>query len=239
MQYGESYDEMLKNPYLGVNLLTIPPHQTAHGPKSSFRYARIVFVGGPPDVRFKSIAVDDIFYPVKYQGSFESSDPMLNRIWETSAYTAHLCMQDDIWDSPKRDRGRWMGDTDVMARTIEDDFNDHFLMEDTLDRLLGPAPVEQDVNGIPGYSAAWFTGIAQFYRQTGDIEFLRKNTPACCSSSPITTASSAPKPLRQQGQRLALRRLVTRAQRRHPETRRATTLSSTAPIAKPHSCCAN
>ncbi|MES2390745.1 MAG: alpha-L-rhamnosidase C-terminal domain-containing protein [Acidobacteriota bacterium] len=174
MQYGESYDEMLKSPYLGVNLLTIAPHQTAHGPKSSFRYARIVFVGGPAEVHFKSIAADDIFYPVKYQGSFESSDPMLNRIWETAAYTAHLCMQDDVWDSPKRDRGRWMGDTDVMGRTIEDAFDDRFLMEDTLDRLLGPAPVQQDVNGIPGYSAAWFTGIAQYYRQTGSIDFLRK-----------------------------------------------------------------
>ncbi|HEX4156640.1 MAG TPA: alpha-L-rhamnosidase C-terminal domain-containing protein [Acidobacteriaceae bacterium] len=174
IQYGESYDEMLKSPYLGVDLLTIPPHGTGHGPKSSFRYAKIVFVAGAPDLSFRSIAVDDIFYPVKYEGSFQSSDPLLNRIWEVGAYTAHLCMQDDIWDSPKRDRGRWMGDTDVMGRTIEDVFDDHFLMEDTLDRLLGPAPVEQHVNGIPGYSAFWFTAVAQYYRQTGDKAFLEK-----------------------------------------------------------------
>ena len=173
IQYGESYDEMLKSPYLGINLLSIAPHQTAHGPKTSFRFAKVVFLSGS-DLRFKSIAADDIFYPVKYQGSFESSDPLLNRIWETGAYTAHLCMQDGVWDSPKRDRGRWMGDTDVMGRTIEDVFDDHFLMEDTLDRLLGPAPVEQHVNGIPGYSAFWFTGVAQYYRQTGSKEFLNK-----------------------------------------------------------------
>jgi alpha-L-rhamnosidase len=173
MQYGESYDEMLKNPYLGVNELTIAPHATAHGPKSSFRYAKIGFVAGAPDLAFTSIAADDIFYPVTYKGSFESSDPLLNRIWAVGAYTAHLCMQDDIWDSPKRDRGRWMGDTDVMGRTIEDAFADRFLMRDTLDRLLGPAPVEQHVNGIPGYSAFWFTGTAQYIRQTGDIEWLR------------------------------------------------------------------
>lgn len=174
VQYGESYDEMLKSPYLGINRIVIAPHQTAYGPKSSFRFVKIVFISGGPVVRFKSIAVDDIFYPVNYQGSFESSDPLLNRIWETGAYTAHLCMQDDIWDSPKRDRGRWMGDTDVMGRTIEDVFDDHFLMEDTLDRLLGSAPVQQHVNGIPGYSAFWFTGVAQYYRQTGSLDFLRK-----------------------------------------------------------------
>jgi hypothetical protein len=172
IQYGESYDEMLKEPYLGVNLLDIAPHATAHGPNTSFRYVKIAFVGGGPELRFSSIAADDIFYPVQYKGSFESSDTLLNRIWESGAYTAHLCMQDDVWDSPKRDRGRWMGDTDVMGRTIEDVFDDRFLMEDTLDRLLGPAPVQQHVNGIPGYSAFWFTGIAQYIRQTGSKEFL-------------------------------------------------------------------
>ncbi|MHB1023730.1 MAG: alpha-L-rhamnosidase-related protein [Acidobacteriaceae bacterium] len=172
VQYGESYDEMLHSPYLGVDPLTIPPMGTGHGPKSSFRYVKIRFVGGGPDLRFKSIHVDDIFYPVKYQGYFESSDPQLNRIWEVGAYTAHLCMQDDIWDSPKRDRGRWMGDTDVMGRTINDVFGDRFLMEDTLDRLLGKAPINQHVNGIPGYSAFWFTGAAEYYRHTGSKEFL-------------------------------------------------------------------
>ena len=174
VQYGESYNEMLKSPYLGVDRLGIAAHQIGYGPKSSFRFVKIAFIGGGPNLRFKSVGVDDIFYPVKYQGFFESSDPLLNRIWETGAYTAHLCMQDDIWDSPKRDRGRWMGDTDVMGRTIEDVFDDHFLMEDTLDRLLGTAPVRQHVNGIPGYSAFWFTGLAQYYRQTGSLDFLRK-----------------------------------------------------------------
>jgi alpha-L-rhamnosidase len=174
VQYGESYDEMMKSPYLGIDLLTVAPHTTAHGPKSSFRFAKISFLGGARELRFKSIAADDIFYPVTYRGSFESSDPMLNRIWAVSAYTAHACMQDDVWDSPKRDRGRWMGDTDVMGRTIEDVFDDQFLMEDTLDRLLGTAPVEQHVNGIPGSSAAWFTGVAQYVRTRGVTPFLAK-----------------------------------------------------------------
>ncbi len=172
IQMGESESAALKSPYLGVNQLTIPPHGTGHGPKSAFRYVKIAFVGGGPELRFKSIHVDDIYYPVKYEGSFESSDPLLNRIWETGAYTAHLCMQDGVWDAPKRDRGRWMGDTDVSGRTIEDVFADRPLMEDTLDRLMGPAPVDQHVNGIPGYSSFWFTEVADYYRHTGSRNFL-------------------------------------------------------------------
>ena len=30
------------------------------------------------------------------------------------------------------------------------------------------------MNGIPGYSSFWFTGVADFYRHTGDKEFLER-----------------------------------------------------------------
>src|SRR5581483_11238744 len=161
VQVGESESEALKAPYLGVNQMTIPPHGTGHSPKTAFRFAKVGFVSGVKDLRVKSIHADHIYYPVKYLGSFESSDPLLNRIWETGAYTAHLCMQDGVWDASKRDRGRWMGDTDVSGPVIEDVFADKILLEDTLDRLLGAdpkLPVDQHVNGIPGYSSFWFTG---------------------------------------------------------------------------------
>jgi len=171
IQYGESEAEALKQPYLGENALYIPAHGSAYGPKSTFRYAIVRFVGGEK-TRFKSIDDELIYYPVKYQGFFESSDPKLNLMWTIGAYTAHLCMQDDIWDAPKRDRGRWMGDLDVSGRTINDAFGDHFLMEDTLDRLMGPAPVRQHVNGIAGYSAFWITGEAEYYRHMGSKQQL-------------------------------------------------------------------
>jgi hypothetical protein len=174
IQYGESEDETKLDPYLGVNLLTVAPHTTGYGPKSAFRYVKIRFLGNAEALKFKSIQVDHIYYPVKYEGSFESSDPMLNKIWEVGAYTAHLCMQDGLWDAPKRDRGRWMGDNDISGRTINDVFGDRYLLEDTMDRLIGDAPVTQHVNGIPGYSSFWFTGVAEYYRHTGSMEFLRK-----------------------------------------------------------------
>lgn len=177
VQVGESESEALKAPYLGVNQMTIPPHGTGHSPKTAFRFAKVRFVSGAKDLRVKSIHADHIYYQVTYLGSFESSDPLLNRIWETGAYTAHLCMQDGVWDASKRDRGRWMGDTDVSGPVIEDVFADKMLLEDTLDRLLGAdpkLPVDQHVNGIPGYSSFWFTGVADFYRHTGDKAFLER-----------------------------------------------------------------
>jgi alpha-L-rhamnosidase len=132
------------------------------------------FIGGGPELKFKSIHADFTFYPVKYLGSFESSDAMLNRIWETGAHTEHLCMQDGVWDASKRDRGRWSGDNDVGGRVVNDVFGDRYLMEDTEDRLIGEAPVTQHVNGIPGYSGFWFTTVAEYYRHTGSKEFLER-----------------------------------------------------------------
>lgn len=172
IRYGESMGELDHDPYLGTNVLRLPPYGAGHGPKSAFRYARVRFLAGAPVLRFKAIHLEDIYYPVQYEGSFESSDALLNRIWAVGAYTAHLCMQDDIWDAPKRDRGRWMGDTDVSGRVISTAFGDQFLIEDTLTRLVGPAPVEQHVNGIPGYSSFWFTALANYYRHSGRREYV-------------------------------------------------------------------
>jgi alpha-L-rhamnosidase len=173
VSYGESESEALSGGhYLGKNLLRVPPHGAARGPKSGLRYAWLQFVHGAPETTFRSIRLEGIAYPVEYKGSFESSDPLLNRIWETAAHTAHLCMQDGIWDAPKRDRGWWSGDLDVSGPVIGDVFGDRFLLDETLTRLTPPAG--QYVNGIPGYTALWITALADLYRHWGDKAALER-----------------------------------------------------------------
>jgi hypothetical protein len=172
ISYGESAEEALAHPYLGVRQLTVPPHSEAYGPKSAFRYVRLTFTGDVHST-WSTIDAQGIAYPVEYKGAFESSDPLLNRIWETGAYTAHLCMQEGIWDGVKRDRGRWMGDLDVTGRVINSVFADRVLMESTMAALIGDSPVQRDVNTIAGYSALWISGQANFYRHAGDLDYLR------------------------------------------------------------------
>ena len=172
VQYGESAAEALLQPYLGIDPIYIPAHGTAYGPKSAFRYVVIRFTGAR-STPFRAIRLDGIAYPVKYRGSFDSSSPLLNKMWAIGAYTAHLCMQDDIWDAPKRDRNRWAGDLDVSGRTIDDVFGTRFLMQTTLNRLLGPAPIHKHVNGIPGYSALWVNAVYNYYLHTGSTQELK------------------------------------------------------------------
>jgi hypothetical protein len=178
LRYGESEDEALLGPYTHVQSLTIPAGQVGACIDSAFRYAIVTLISGPDDgARISHITLNMDYYPVQYLGSFESSDPLLNRIWYVGAYTAHLCMQQDIWDAPKRDRARWMGDLQVSGEVINNVFLDKFLMEQTMDRLRAEAgtPPHGHVNGIPGYSCAWVVAMADFYRHTGDLAYLQKH----------------------------------------------------------------
>ncbi len=175
VQYGESAEEALGNPYLGANEIYVPPYGTAYGPKSAFAYALIRFLGGSSPLRFKAIDVDYIYYPVRQAGTFESSDPVVNKIWQEGAYTAHLCMQDRILDGAKRDRMCLAGGLDISGRVISTVFGDRFLMTKSLQGLIDDTgnPVSKDVNGIPGFSALWVMCEADYFRHSGDLVHLR------------------------------------------------------------------
>ena len=177
---GESRGEAINQPWGGVHTLRLSAGQTVSTPYSAFRYATVSFTGTRPIV-LNRLRLDFKYYPVKYRGAFACSEPLLTKIWYTGAYTAHLCMQEQIWDAPKRDRAMWMGDLQVSGNTIDNVFLDRFLMAKTM-RLLrqqaqGGNPPNalpaNDVNGIPGYTAAWIVGLSDFYRHTGDLSYLK------------------------------------------------------------------
>ena len=173
VSYGESMEELLNGPFLGTQKILVPPHGVGRGVKSAFRYVLLAFPGEGGEVRLEQAALEGIAYPVRYKASFESSDPRLNRIWETAAYTAHLCMQEGIWDGVKRDRGKWMGDMDVTARVIEAVFGDHALNEQTLHELAGIPPYDEHVNSLASYTPLWVIGEAENYRRTGSLKELQ------------------------------------------------------------------
>jgi len=177
---GESRGEALNQPWHGYHQLRLKTGHTLSTPNSAFRYATISFHGHAP-IHITRLRLDFMYYPVAYRGAFSCSDPLLTKIWYTGAYTCHLCMQEDIWDAPKRDRRMWMGDLQISGEVINNVFLDHFLMEQTMRRLRQqaqgnnpPASLpENDVNGIPGYSCAWICGLANFYKHTGAIGYIR------------------------------------------------------------------
>ena len=182
---GESRGEALHGPWGGVHKLDLAGGQTQSTPYSAFRYATVSF-SGPGPMTLNRLRLDFKYYPVTYRGAFACSDPLLTKIWYTGAYTAHLCMQEQIWDAPKRDRAMWMGDLQISGQVINNVFLDRFLMELTMRDLRQSAqhgrpatalPARYINNtawgGIPGYSNAWFCGLSDFYKHTGAIHFVR------------------------------------------------------------------
>jgi len=97
----------------------------------------------------------------------------VNKIFQTAVYTAHLSMQDSILDGIKRDRGRWIGDDEVINRVVLDVYGNVPLVKEGLEDALGPEPVTEDVNGLPGYSAWWVVAEWEYFERTGDLEQLR------------------------------------------------------------------
>jgi hypothetical protein len=169
VRYGESLGELLNAPYLGDLPLFAPAGAEAKGPKSGFRYALVSFDGDHSEAK---VFAEGIFYPSAQVGSFESSDLRLNKIWESAVYTAHLSMQDSILDGIKRDRGRWIGDAEVIDRVIADVYGDSRLVKAALEDAIGSEPVTGHVNGLPGYSAWWVVSEAEYVRRWGDLHQL-------------------------------------------------------------------
>ena len=215
--YGESEIEAMSTGltpgqrggnYLGTNLLDVPAQWHRTRPQVRLPLCpHLAFLRGAPVTAFKSIRLEGIYYPVTYAGSFESSDPLLNRIWETGAYTAHLCMQDGIWDAPKRDRGRWAGDLDVEGRVISTVFADYVLTRRHAPPPRRGTPASPHVNGIPGYTALWITTLYNLNLHSGDKAFLasqhdtllrllggmdtRLDSDTACSQQPRKAGSSS------------------------------------------------
>jgi len=173
IRYGESIEETLLQPYYGENELTVPPGVTMYGPKAGFRFAQVKFVSGPTILKVKKLGVDEIYYPAGFRGFFNSSDPILNRIWAVGARTAQLTMQEGIWDGIKRDRLKWSGDFYVSGRVIHSVFGDRLLTQKTIDFLGSQSlGLKGDVNNIPGYSAFWVMALSDYFRRSGDAPFL-------------------------------------------------------------------
>ena len=66
---------------------------------SGFRFARIELAEGRGDeIDLLAVRAISRLRDLEYLGSFRCSDDRLNRIWQTGAYTVHLCMQDYLWE---------------------------------------------------------------------------------------------------------------------------------------------
>lgn len=116
-----------------------------------------------------------VYRPYEFIGSFSSSDEKLNKIYDTSVHTCHMCMQDEIWDGIKRDRLVWIGDLNPELKTVKYVFGDVPDIETALELSVVKMKEERWVNSLPTYSLWWVINAEEWCIFFGKTGFLNKN----------------------------------------------------------------
>ncbi|MGC8804846.1 MAG: alpha-L-rhamnosidase C-terminal domain-containing protein, partial [Candidatus Ratteibacteria bacterium] len=154
-----------------------------------FRYM-VVRIFNPADTKVKvilhSIVAFEAIYPVKMQGRFQCSDKLFEQIYNLSARTVNLCMEDAYTDCPWRERSQWVGDTQPEAIVNYYCFGAYELSKKAVIEFTSGNTEEGWIPGVcPGKRASnlptWGMRIPvivwEYYLFTGDFETLKKAYP--------------------------------------------------------------
>lgn len=133
-------------------------------------------------VHFHQLQVEESLYPALRQGEFSCSDEQLNQIWEISARTIRLCMEDVFVDCPAYEQVFWVGDLRIAALAAYHVRGAYALARHSL--LLAAKSVRrsgvvecQAPSGhqalIPAWTLFWMDACKDYFDYTKDMDFLR------------------------------------------------------------------
>jgi alpha-L-rhamnosidase len=184
----------------GTGLETFEPHFTYHG----FRFVEVTGLQERPQL---AAITGRVFHSaMRETASFETSDPMLNKLWQNVLWTQRSNMHSIPTDCPQRDeRMGWMGDIQIFVGTgiFNMDMAAFFTkwMKDVRDAQatdgrfadFSPQPFDKDkrFTGVAGWGDAGIVVPWRVWQLYGDkrqlaenfesskrwIEFIRTNNP--------------------------------------------------------------
>jgi len=158
--------------------ITLPfsGYSTNETPETGFRFAYIELLSPDTMVELRAVTAVLILRDLEYIGSFSSSDPLLEKIYDTAAYTVHLNMQRYLWDGIKRDRLVWAGDMNTEVNTILAVFGSSCcdVVQRSLDFVRDITPIGEPMNSIAAYNLWWLLCHYDWYMTSGDLAYLRE-----------------------------------------------------------------
>ncbi|WP_312399406.1 MULTISPECIES: trehalase family glycosidase [unclassified Sphingobacterium] len=171
--YGESREEALSTKTSEtIDLLEVHNQQPQDSTLDLSKAFRFVYLEPEGSVKFDQISMEYEYLPVEDRGFFHSSDNELNKIWDVAKYTMELTTREFFIDGIKRDRWIWSGDAyQSYAMNYYLGF-DSEAVKRTILALRGKEPTISHINTIMDYTFYWFLSIADYYRYTGDKEFI-------------------------------------------------------------------
>ena len=183
IRFGESVSEAMSEPGGATNAgndhamrdfrMQLPWLGVAEAGNSGFRFVRIDLLDDNAELILREASACSIFRDLAYKGSFRCSDTLLNKIWQTGAYTVHLNMQNYLWDGIKRDRLVWVGDLHPEVMTVSTVFGGDPIVPSSLDLARDITPLPAWMNGIGSYSLWWIIIQRDWHRYQGDLKYLK------------------------------------------------------------------
>lgn len=148
----------------------------------AFRYLTFIFRSAG-SIKINSVSVLTREYPFSRTASFRCENREMNRLWDISARTLEICLQDGYLDSPSREQQQWMGDGRYQA------IMNYYYSGDTVmtEKLLLQIAQSQDFEGmtasrypdgnhnlapIPSYCFQWLCAFSDYYKYTGETELI-------------------------------------------------------------------
>lgn len=178
VRFGESVSEAMGEPNndhsMHDSVIDIAPMGWQEFGCTGFRFVRIDALSPDFEIEVKELRAVSLMRDLEYIGSFECSDVRLNEIWQTGAYTTHLCMQDYIWDGIKRDRLVWMGDMHPEAMVAAAVFGRSEVIERSMDLTRDETELPRHMNGIGSYSLWWIITQRDWYKFHGAAGYLEE-----------------------------------------------------------------
>ena len=145
------------------------------------RYLQLYFYGH--DVTVYHVGMQMVDYPVRGDGLFQSSDRLMDKIFEVSKHTLRCSMHEHYEDCPWREQALYAMDSRNQMLSGYYAFGEFAqpkaslrtlalsLREDGLLELCAPARVSVD---IPSFSLIFVTALEEYCRYSGDLEFGRE-----------------------------------------------------------------
>lgn len=139
---------------------------------TGFRFVRIIAVDS--NVHIAGIKGVLEYRDIPYAGTFRCSDDRVNKIFDTAVYTAHLNMNEYMWDGIKRDRLVWIGDFHPEMSTVSSIFDYDKCVENTLDFARDNYAIDDNNSWMifASYSAWWIIAHRDWYMQNGRLDYL-------------------------------------------------------------------
>jgi hypothetical protein len=152
--------------------------------KHSVEYA-FSNVTGP--VQILDLKYRPLGYNTEFVGSFTSSNPRLNTLWTKSRNTSYVCMRDQFYDCPDRERGQWWGDVSeqILYSFYLYDSNASLLAKKAFRELFNTQKPDGSLYTtapgvafhLPDQNMAAANALGQYYLYTGDSALVTELYP--------------------------------------------------------------